>query len=349
MAIIQFRTKIEVIIVLFFLLSLAIFSVASINRTITDSGDTIETCIRNSKGNIWDPTGANLQTAINDLSGQGGNVWVGSSITLSSEIKIENSIDNIIIDFQGNSATLTTSTTSFINLSNTCHVTVKNAIIKPHISSTTSIIKLYIGPSGGSTSENTFSYIHFKNQGGWVQTPWGNRIWADHNFTLIEMRLKGPGEINQNTFTRISADGPYRGIFFNQLVNTGWINGTYVDDLWLNQYSECIRFHNYPGNNHSFNYNTFCNVKTQTSHFTTYGITDISGYGNQFLYCLMWDWYACGSGYSNTGVKEYYITSDADNTFMILHSWTGLPGTTYVTNNGKNTMVITDGKVRVGG
>lgn len=349
---IRFRTKVEIVILLFFLIILSLVSVASLNRTISDSADTIETFIRNTKGNIWEPTGANLQAAIDDLSGQGGTIWIGSDITLSSEIKLENSNDCIIIDFQGNDVTLDNSNVAFMNLTNTNHVTVKNVIVKPHKDSTASIIKLYIGSSGGSTSYNTFSHIYVQNQGSYALTTWpsGNlRAWVDHNFTVIEMTINGPGEINQNTFTRISASGPARGMYFNQLVNTGWINGTYADGFWLDQYKECIRFKNYPNNNRSFNYNHFCDVKTQSCVFTEYAITNISGFGNHFDNCLMWDWYVCsGGGWSDTGVEEYSISADADSTYMQLHHWSE-PQNGYIINNGKNTMVICMGKIQIGG
>ena len=349
MKILKFRTKIEVITVLFFLLVIAIFSVASVNRTITESSDTIETVIRNTKGNIWEPTGTNLQAAINDLSGKGGTVWVGSDITLSSEIKIQNSNDCIIIDFQGNKVSLNSRSIGFILLTNTNHVTVKNVVVRPHRDSTASIIKLYIDSNGGSTSHNTFSHIYVANQGPREKTKWDLRAWTAHNFTVIEMMLNGPGEINQNTFIRISAEGPSRGIYFNQRVNTGWINGTYVDDFWLDQYRECIRFRNYQNNKHSFNYNRFSNVKVQSCVFTEYGIRDISGFGNHFDHVLMWDWYVCSGGaWSNSGIAEYSITADADSTYMNLHAWSE-PQNGYIINNGKNTMVIVMGKIRIGG
>jgi hypothetical protein len=334
---IKLRTKTEFVILLFFLIILSIVSVVSINRTISDSGDNIVTFIRNTKGNIWECTGANLQTAIDNLSGYGGTIWVGSDITLSSEILIQNSIDNIVIDFQGNDVTLSGSSVGFINLTNTSYVTVKNLQIKPHEDSTASLIKLYIHSTGDSTSYNTFSHIAVLNQGTYSSG------YLDHNFTVIEMTLYGAGEINQNTFCRIVANGVGKGMYLNQLVNTGWINGTYVDDLYLNQHIECIRFSNYPGNNRSFNFNRFCNIKTQASTFTEYGITNISGFGNHFDHCLIWDWYIC-----NNPVYEYHISADADSTYMQLSHWEGI-SSGYCVNNGINTMVITDGKIAIGG
>ena len=73
---IRLRTKIEVMFVLFFLLMLAIVSVTSLTRTISDTSDSIETFIRNSKGNIWEPTGSNIQSALYSLNSTGGTVFL---------------------------------------------------------------------------------------------------------------------------------------------------------------------------------------------------------------------------------------------------------------------------------
>ena len=73
----KIRTKIEVgfgIIVVLMLLSVAI--IPALTRTITSSSDNMETFIRNSNGNYWAATGANLQTAIWDLNSTGGTVWL---------------------------------------------------------------------------------------------------------------------------------------------------------------------------------------------------------------------------------------------------------------------------------
>ena len=80
----KIRTKIEVgfgIIVVLMLLSVAI--IPALTRTITSSSDTIDTYIRNSKGNYWVASGTNIQTAIDDLT-NGGTVWLPSgNLTIS--------------------------------------------------------------------------------------------------------------------------------------------------------------------------------------------------------------------------------------------------------------------------
>jgi hypothetical protein len=89
---IKLRTKIEIITAVFFIILLITASVASLSRTITDSSDSVETYIRNSNGKYWVATGANLQTAINDLT-SGGTVYVpAGTIDLSSDLTIQNNV-----------------------------------------------------------------------------------------------------------------------------------------------------------------------------------------------------------------------------------------------------------------
>lgn len=106
----KLRTKIEVLVAIAFLILLVVSSVISISRTISDTHDDIDTFIRNSNGNYWSATGANIQTAIDNLgivapinSGYGGThgyVWLpgNTSITVSSTINIK---DHITLDMQG--------------------------------------------------------------------------------------------------------------------------------------------------------------------------------------------------------------------------------------------------------
>ena len=74
--ILSFRTKAEVILVAFLLIGITTVSVMSVTRTITDSSDTVYTYIRNSNGNYWAATGANINTSINDLGVDGGTVEI---------------------------------------------------------------------------------------------------------------------------------------------------------------------------------------------------------------------------------------------------------------------------------
>lgn len=87
----KFNAVIAIVLVaLIILVPLAV----SLTRTISDTGDTADTYIRNSKGNYWTATGANIQTAIWDLNASGGTVWIPSgTISLSSHLILNNHID----------------------------------------------------------------------------------------------------------------------------------------------------------------------------------------------------------------------------------------------------------------
>lgn len=90
---IKLRTKIEIIgAVLIFLILLA-NGLFAVTRTITDTGDTIDTYIRNSKGKYWEATGANIQTAIWDLNSTGGTVWLpGGVLVITNDISMEENV-----------------------------------------------------------------------------------------------------------------------------------------------------------------------------------------------------------------------------------------------------------------
>lgn len=104
------RTKIEVFIVITFLILLAVSSVVSISRTISDTHDDIDLFIRNSKGNYWAATGANIQEAIDDLGitappyhgygGEHGYVWLPGNTTISISSTLD--VDQFVtLDMQG--------------------------------------------------------------------------------------------------------------------------------------------------------------------------------------------------------------------------------------------------------
>jgi len=111
---IRIRTKIEIILVVMFLVCVGIASVLSVNRTISDEKDDVITYIRNSEGNYWSTNESNLQLAIWDLNSTAG----GSIILPSCEILISSSIDvisNVTITGQGNHTILQVNSCSLPN------------------------------------------------------------------------------------------------------------------------------------------------------------------------------------------------------------------------------------------
>lgn len=99
---IRFRTKVEIFGAVLFITLLVAVSAASVTRTITDSSDNLYTFIRNSNGNYWDATGANLQSAIDDLT-SGGTVWLPSgTLAITTQLQME---DNVAVIGQGEGKT----------------------------------------------------------------------------------------------------------------------------------------------------------------------------------------------------------------------------------------------------
>lgn len=99
----KIRTKIEVGLISILLLVVSLSNVLSVNRTISDTQDTIATFVRNSNGNYWTATGANIQTAIWDLNDTGGTVYLPSNtieisvgLVCNQNIKLTGGIGSII-------------------------------------------------------------------------------------------------------------------------------------------------------------------------------------------------------------------------------------------------------------
>jgi len=75
------------------LLLTAIGSAWGAYRTITSTNDNYTTFIRTSTGNIYNVTGANLQTAIDSLGGAGGTVYLpAGNITITTDITMSSKI-----------------------------------------------------------------------------------------------------------------------------------------------------------------------------------------------------------------------------------------------------------------
>jgi len=103
--VLRLGTKLNVIFVVGFLVCVSLSGVWAVSRTITSSSDNVDTFIRNSNGNYWEATGANIQVALNDLV-NGGTVYLpASNISISSEI-IDNGVDGITISGCGNGTVL---------------------------------------------------------------------------------------------------------------------------------------------------------------------------------------------------------------------------------------------------
>jgi len=290
-------------------------TVISVGQPISDSTGELGVFVRNTRGNYWECTGENVQTAIWDLNGTGGGtVYVDGGITLNSELRFggpSGSVTNVIVDFQNNNVTLV-GDISFVNMTSTIHCTVKNAIVLPTARHTESIIKLYLGPEalwGDKVRYNTFENIRIGNTGGWN----AGSGWADHNFTGIHLEIHGSNML-LNTFRDIQMAGVKTGIWLENQATSGWGNGNYFENIWIDQFVTAIWFDVDPSATWGFNQNVFNNVKAQTADYSIDGVKDINHNGNHFDHCLIWDWYCARSPN-----HEWSVRSDASMTYICAH------------------------------
>jgi hypothetical protein len=313
MKIITLRTKAEVILIILFMIGVGVISVASVQRTITDTSDNSITFIRNTNGNYWECTGVNLQTAINDLSGSnGGSVWVGDSISISTSIVMKS---NVQVDFQNNRVTLTANV-PFVNFTNCQWAAVRNAYVVPSTTSTADIIMFYLAPGDGwnqHVRHNTVENIRIVESSSYT---------SRHNWTGIRLRMNGDSDILFNTIRDVSMYGCRNGIVLESKNAGAWANGNNFEDIWIDRFINGIWFIDTYGD--SFNENLFSNVKFQSvgttqdpnSGYTEpcYGIRDISGTGNRFTNCLIWDWYTV-----DDPQHTWWIGSSAVDTYIEDH------------------------------
>jgi Tfp pilus assembly protein PilV len=339
MNIITLRTKAEVILIALFIIGVGVISVASVQRTITDTSDNSITFIRNTNGNYWETTGANLQTAINDLSGSnGGSVWVGDSISISATIAMKS---NVQVDFQNNRVTLTANV-PFVNFTDCQWAAVRNAYVVPSTTHTTDIIRFYVAP--GAVWNDFARHNIVEN----VRIVESSPYTAQHNWTGIRLRMDGDSDISLNTFRDISIYGCRNGIVLESNHAGAYANGNNFEDNWIDRYINGIWFDDPYGD--SFNDNVFNNVKFQTvgttldpnSGYTEpcYGVRDISGGSNRFKDCLVWDWTS-----ADDPQYTWWIGQDAENTYIEEHS-TYKFDYGYILDEGSSTYLELGGFVR---
>lgn len=311
MKVMKVRTKIELIISLGVIILVSIIGVASVTRIITDSNDNVATFIRNSNGNIWEVNEINLQAAIDDLNGDGGYVKVGDDITLTSPIQLDG--DHYCeLDFENHKVTLSNDI-SFIIVESTSFATVKNVRVILTSDHTASVLHLRL-PSGSGWSDkiryNNFENIVIQNTGYWIP----GVGYGEHNYTGIHLEIKADSNFLCNTFRNIQMFGAGTGIYLECDHETGWGNGNYFEDIWIDQFDTAIWFSLTADSNNGFNQNVFQHIKAQSATFSRYGVRDISRNANHFDHVLMWDWWV-----TENPVHEWSLTNRAYRTYICAH------------------------------
>ncbi|MCD4740575.1 hypothetical protein K8R43_05320 [archaeon] len=299
----------------FCLVLVSIYLVGSVTRTISDSQDNKETLIRNSNGKYWEPTGENIQAAIDDLE-NGGTVWVGSDVTLSQAIVPKS---DVRIDFQNHKISFSEDV-SFLNMigdgtAGLRRSVIENAYVDPYPGTSKGMILVYI-PDKPANENHRWTIRH--NTVRNIKIIGGS---SDKNFIGIHLKIDGDSSILDNRFEDIFTDWGGTGIKL-ECNDAGWGNGNIFDNIYINYYKTFIDFEmNVPhASGNGFNYNTFHDCRCQTvssdshSYWSEYGVKEISGYGNSFNDCLIWDWYMVDDTHSNHGVHEWWLGSKAYDT-----------------------------------
>lgn len=308
--ILSIRTKAGVILIAALFIVISISSVMSVTRTITDSSDTIDTYIRNSNGNYWSVTGANLELAINDVS-TFGTVWIGSDITLTSEIDMDGH-DGVMLDFYNHEATLS-GDISFINFTNCNYAGLRNVQINV-ATQTGSIIMFYAGTDANRVDYPFLSNVHIDNTGGQVANynASGKWVYKEHNFTGIEFyadeisaAVGDYGRVFKGFFQHITIEGANVGMIIRTRTR-GYVNGCTFINIYFDQYKHaCIEFID-TSTTGGPNENIFYSIQSQTAVYSVYGLKNIAGEDNDFNDMLMWDF-----SISDSGIYAYWISSTA--------------------------------------
>lgn len=305
---IRLRTKIEIIGALTFIMLIVIVSVTALNRTITDTSDTIDTYIRNSNGKYWSVSEANIQAAIDDLGVSGwksGIVWVAGNreIVINTGIVLRK---YVTLDLQGSyldvrsnvyGVTMAEGSTlrgGTIDTRNYVGTYTKAAVaFDPSVSGynywtgNTIVQNMYLQGAEGEgagiqlqcgTQSNIISFTQCEN----IQ------IYQFKYSILINVtggsNSGAPTYANGNTFNNIRLIYPTYGIYLNR--NT------------LVTYNQC-------GNDG----NMFNNIITQTGT-NTQRIIYAEGRYNIFDNIFVWDWSSAPGAYA------YEFTSDSYQTFL---------------------------------
>jgi hypothetical protein len=305
MKILSVRTKIELSVVIVFLLILGAFSVMSLTRTISDTHDDMDTFIRNSKGNCWSATASNIQTAINDLgitvptdryAGARGTVWLpgNTTITLTSTIEV---LDYVTLDMGG---CCLQPTGNFDVLRLHRGAMVKNGVIDVSDVGTFSHSAICFLATDGIGMYNHNAYVE-------------NMKLFSESQRGIGVYLNTSGTANQHisfVFTNniIINDFQY-GIYINHATTGGdnYINGNVFTNIFINHPKYGIKVSQIISEASA---NTFENIHINCSSATEYILNSNGKYTlYDKIFAFNWD--------NNSGTRDSYILgSKSDCTYL---------------------------------
>lgn len=311
---IRLRTKIEAIVVIFFLLCLAAVSVTSITRTITNTSDDIYTYIRNSNGNYWEVSVPNLQTALNDVSNVPywgyGAVWLpaGCTLTFGSGDKIDMPQG---VKLEGNGARFEVTS---------------GAASNPYVISMNR--RTYLRDINIDANENF--------EGACVFIDGNKHINKEHECIIENVYCVSDDHIGSSTgfYLEADSDGEYcnfaiiqdcrtYGFTYGYRIN---VQGGSASSSWSyinsNSFINCISIDDTYGiyldrntgepnkNACSVDGNAFINFHMQAdADGNTIDGVHVVGRSNRFFGCVFWDWFYASGNIAN-------IDSDAEFTYI---------------------------------
>lgn len=312
--------------VLFLLIGVNLTGFAS--RIISGSQDTKVTLIRNSKGNYWQATGTNLQAAIDDLGSDGGTVWVGSDVTLDSSIRLNYS--HVTLDFEGHKVTLNGNISFIEILGGVWYSNVRNAEVDVGDGQTAPVIYLELPPGGGYVERIEhclFENIIINNPGYEAN---GNYTGIHMNINVGEDSPDGKASFQGNVFRHFRMRFPDTVILLESNDCDAYGSGNTFDDFFVWNFRNGVEFRIDPGaNNLGFSETLFNNIKLQAAGRSKDAFKDITGNGNHFDHCIVWDWYAVSDPN-----HEWSISDRADRTYICAGYIDD------ISDNGTNTNVV---------
>ena len=305
--VLSIRTKAEVIMVAALLLGIGVSSVMSVTRTITDSSDTIETYIKNSNGNYWSATGANIQVAINDCDNVSGS-WVkltGANYSLTSGINLWY---NVSLDTKGSiffpngnytiftvypaSEITSSSTECIIDVTGVGEYNTSVIVVVPYQSTApTPFFRQSIIYSHKRTSVKHVSIVSDNQQGT------GLYLHVDANNENIGAMI----------FDDIYLKDLYRGIYLCNDDANGFINANYFSHIFTYKVMYAIYLEEIQ-NEISGNMFVDINVQPSASTVDYHAITmDGNCNFNTFTNLIIWDW----QGLADV-TESIYTSGEAD-------------------------------------
>jgi len=330
------RTKVETVILMLLLISIATATVMSVTRTISDSHDDIKTFIVNSNGNYWEAIGENIQVAVDDIGdlevpyggwgGVGATVWLpgGKIFNISSTITLNR---HITLDMGGS---VIRPTGNFDVIDMKAGSGIKNGCI--NVSAVGDFDHGCIVPYASD-------YIDMRQHILIVQ----NMDLISSNQRGAGIKLYAPSGIAQGQaivfcrFSNIYTQNFEYGILIkNEVIPTGrgaFLNGNIFTDLtgygdkyyiWIERNTEDTEPHCANGGNYFENIQFWCTTNTQR-------IIRNDGYGNIFTNVMVYDWDDA------SGDTSYEFTSDSRQCYLAFRG-----GSDDLVNNGHRSNTILD-------